>query len=81
MKTLTIVALLIIGIVIMATNSVVLYAASGDKTFASVIPYRNVSSSTKPASCIKGDLKRNDTYIFLCASSSHWRRIAIGNGF
>lgn len=57
------------------------YAATGNKPNQMVIPFRNVSSSSKPAGCTVGELKRNDTYVFMCASSAQWRRIAIGDGF
>lgn len=57
------------------------FCATGDKPNQMVTPFRNVSSSTKPAGCVPGEMKRNDAYVFMCASSSHWRRIAIGGGF
>lgn len=57
------------------------FGATGDKPNQMIIPFRNVSSSTKPAGCIVGEMKRNDAYVFMCASSSQWRRLAIGDGF
>lgn len=56
------------------------FAATGDKPNQMVIPYRNVSSSTKP-SCTQGEMKRNSSYIFICSTSAKWRRISIGEGF
>lgn len=55
--------------------------ATGNKPNQQVLSFRNISSSVKPAGCTVGEMKRNDAYIFMCASSSKWRRIAIGNGF
>lgn len=57
------------------------YAATGDMPNQMVLPFRNVSSSSKPAGCVVGEMKRNDAYVFMCASSAQWRRIAIGEGF
>ena len=57
------------------------FGATGDKPNQMVVPFRNVSSSTKPAGCAVGEMKRNDAYVFMCASSSRWRRLAIGDGF
>lgn len=57
------------------------FAATGDKPNQTVLPFRNVSSSTKPSGCVVGEMKRNDAYIFMCASSHKWRRISIGAGF
>lgn len=57
------------------------YAATGNMPNQMVIPFRNVSSSTKPANCTVGEMKRNDAYVFMCASSAKWRRIGIGEGF
>lgn len=69
----------IIGVLLFAATSV--FAASGDKPNQMNLSFRNVSSSTKPAGCVIGELKRNDAYIFLCASSHKWRRIDIGGEF
>lgn len=74
-------------IIIMAIASALLFisalalAATGNKPNQMVIPFRNVSSSTKPSGCTVGELKRNTSYVFLCSTSSKWRRIAIGEGF
>lgn len=75
MKKLIVISLLVIG------GAVSAFAAKGDKPNQMVLSFRNVSSSTKPANCVVGEMKRNDAYVFMCASSSKWRRIAIGEGF
>lgn len=69
------VALFILGVIVSA------FAATGDKPNQIVVPFRNVSSSTKPSGCVVGELKRNTDFIFLCSTSSKWRRVSIGAGF
>lgn len=68
-------------LLVLLTIATVSYSATGTKPNQMVINFRNVSSSIKPSGCTVGELKRNDRYVFLCASSSKWRRISIGNGF
>lgn len=57
------------------------YATTGDRPNQVVIPYRNVSSSAKPSGCVIGEMRQNSAYLFICNTSSKWRRINKGNGF
>lgn len=70
--------LLIVLLILLPTT---MFAAPGDKPNQSVIVFRNVSTSDKPSGCTVGELKRNYSFLFVCYSTSKWRRITLGTTF
>lgn len=71
----------LLTLIVFVFSGVYAFSATGDKPNQMNLPFRNVSSSSKPSGCVIGELRRNDHYIFVCASSSKWRRISLGSGF
>lgn len=71
--------ILLVGIFVLFTG--VVFAATGDKPNQIKPPFRNISTSTKPASCVAGEVKFNKAYLFVCYSSGGWRRVSLGSAF
>jgi len=61
------------------------FGAAGDKTPVTSTKFRNVSSSIKPQSTSPGEIRYNQSYLFLNISGTgthtHWRRISTGASF
>lgn len=72
---------ILLAIVVMLVAVGAAFAATGNKPNQVVMPFRNVSSSTKPANCVRGEVRHNGQYVFNCVSTGKWHRASSGVSF